>query len=235
MKALTFFSSYKKEIQGDDQHASGTRSVIEENTSGVNNAVKILQNQGGMQLPRVEIAEVNKSHHAKFDRNSKFFPPINIKEVNALSEESASYVTPVPADNKDSRINRGRKAIESSEVVTSTQKSTTVKSIQRPYRRRPSVSWKVISTTTETSKEDTNHRSERSSAEVTESPKPVETTTIKTITTTMPITTTKSTTTVKLTTMAPRAFVMPEIKEDTEVSKTIKMMDQAIMGQINSS
>lgn len=91
MKALTFFSSYKKDVQGEDPSNNLARSsTITENREGVRNAVKILQTQSHMELPKVEIIE-SKSNSSinspQVSRNSKVFTPVNVIEINSLSSD----------------------------------------------------------------------------------------------------------------------------------------------------
>lgn len=91
MKALTFFSSYKKDAQGEDPSNNLARSsAITENKEGVRNAVKILQTQSHMELPKVEIIESKSDRSTaapQVSRNSKVFTPVNVIEINSLSSD----------------------------------------------------------------------------------------------------------------------------------------------------
>lgn len=231
MKALTFFSSYKKDQNGDQENAA---SGIDENKEGINNAVKILQTQSRMQLPkveefvistaenapRVEIVEVSKSNRSQIVRASKVFVPVNANEVNALSiadEEKENVSVEVEDKSRIKSYGRHRKE----EIIVgkpSVASSTTESSYHRRRTNNSSKekldhsSTKSIESSTDSNKK---RRSERASGEVIDD-------------------TTKSPS-IEITEVTGSTVnkVIQTTMNSASISETIAKMDEAIIGRKN--
>lgn len=229
MKALTFFSSYKKDQNGDQENAA---SGIEENKEGINNAVKILQTQSKMQLPkvddfiistaenvpRVEIVEVSKGNRSQVVRGSKVFVPVNANEVNALSiaDDEKENVS-VEVDDKSRIRTYGRHRKEETTTGKSSETSSTTES---SYNRRRAnnfskeksdhSSTKSIESSTDSNKK---HRSERASSEVFED------------------TTKKPLVEISEVTGSTVNKVIQTTTNSASISETIAKMDEAIIGK----